>query len=107
MMKKHVHIRLGDIPCDQWIQIVLTTPSEHKYMIVPRRGAYLVYEAYFPFEKGRRLFNFVVLEKKFKRAVEAIPTSQRRVDCPIQFTFKRNRRHDLSIREWQAVESKH
>ena len=95
-----IHIRLSDIPPDQWMSVVFVNPMEFTPMYIPGTGMYAIYEAYWPFEKNKRCFDFVLPHGKLRMALNALPSSLTECfDGPVLMEFKRNKEYDISIRK--------
>jgi hypothetical protein len=102
MKKEFVSIKWSQIPDNQWVLIVLTNPKECINMVIPRKGAYVVYQAYFPLLTKKRMFNIIFPLSKFEKAIYAIPPILRNTDSPVQFEFKKNKR-TIFIQNWKII----
>jgi len=101
--KSFVNVRPSDIPNNIWIKIVLPEPSKSYPMIIPRKGKYIVYKAYFPHIKDPRMLNIVFPLKPFERAIKAIhPDSRSDLNRPIQFEFKKTNQN-IFIRDLKQL----
>ena len=103
MKKSFVSIRPRDIPNNMWLEIVLICPSECRPIIIPRKGNYLVYKAYFTHTKDKREFDIVFHKTMFDRAIKAVPPSLRQnLNRPIQFKFKKTQK-SIFIKDWKEL----
>jgi len=101
MKREFVSIRYSDFPKDYWQPIVLINPSECSNICIPNKGLYLVYKAYFPTQKEKRLFNIVFPKAPFEREISAIhPSKRKNLTTPVQFEFMKCRGGSMKIKNW-------
>jgi hypothetical protein len=97
-----IHHRLTDVPADTWMSIVILNPSECSRGYC--KGEYLLYQAYWYADPQARPFLFSVRASRFRDAIRAVPQSLREdTTHPIKFTFKRDRRSNIQIRDWEVL----
>ena len=104
--KSFVSMRPSDFPPEQWYKIVLMDPSEYRPIIIPRKGEYVAYKAYFINEyiKDKKIFDMVFPRNKFKRAIDALPRSLLKdLTRPVMMEFKYTKHRNVFIKQWEVL----
>lgn len=101
-----VSIRPSDLVTDQWYTIVLTEPNKFRPIIIPRKGEYVAYKAYFVNEylTEQKIFDIVFPKARFWEAVKALPPwCTEDLTRPILIKFKYTRRRNIFIDKWEVI----
>ncbi len=103
MSLSDLHIRMSDIPVDQWMTVVIINPSEADIFVAWGKK-YIMYDAYWHLENRKRIFKLTMPLDRFWEALRAVPFKDRsNIHQPIQMEFKRDEHYNLSIRSWKKL----
>jgi len=87
---------------------VLINPSEYRPIVIPRKGVYVAYKAYFINEyikdTEQKIFDVVFPLTKFERATKALP-KEPVIDLtrPILMEFMYTRNYNILIKRWENL----
>lgn len=104
--RQFVSLRPKDFIKNQWYNVILLKPNQHRVILIPRKGAYIAYKACFDnkYVPSTKVFDVVFPYHEFKLCVDALPRSVlQNLARPIKITFKYNYDYSLSIKSWQVL----